>query len=75
MAEPIKCPHCGESYYQEGMSTCTCMYYPPIYKDGVNINPDRNIHTTYCHCLACGKEFIITSRYGEETKVSKCEKD
>ena len=55
-----KCPHCGESYYTENFSTRTCVYYPPIYKDGVNINPDRNIHTTYCTCMNCGKEFSFT---------------
>ena len=52
-----KCPHCGESYYYEKYSTTTCLYCPPIYKDGVNINPDHNTTTTYCHCLNCGKEF------------------
>lgn len=51
------CPHCGESYYMENYSTSTCVYYPPIYKDGVNINPDRNTTTTHCTCMNCGKEF------------------
>lgn len=52
-----RCPHCGESYYMENYSTTTAMYYPPIYKDGVNINPDRNTTTTHCMCMNCGKEF------------------
>lgn len=52
-----RCPHCGESYYQELYSESTCVYYPPIYKNGVNINPDRNTTTTYCHCLNCDKDF------------------
>ena len=51
------CPHCGASYYMENYSTTTAMYYPPIYKDGVNINPDRNKTTTHCTCMNCGKEF------------------
>jgi len=51
------CPHCGESYYMENGSMCTAMYFPPIYKDGVNINPDKNITTTHCTCMACGKDF------------------
>lgn len=55
----IKCPHCGESYYAERYSESTCVYYPPIWKDGVNINPDRNKITTHCKCLNCGKEFDI----------------
>jgi hypothetical protein len=54
------CPHCGESYYMENYNTSTCVYYPPIYKDGVNINPDRNTCTTHCTCLNCGKEFSFT---------------
>ena len=67
----IKCPHCGESYYQEGVTTCTAMYFPPIYKNGVNINPDRNISTTHCKCLACGKFFTVTRRGADEPEVSK----
>ena len=53
----IRCPHCGESYYMVNYSECTAMYFPPIYKDGVNINPDRNITTTHCTCMNCGKGF------------------
>lgn len=52
-----KCPHCGASYYQELYSVSTALYCPPIYKDGVNINPDQNSSTTHCHCLECGKDF------------------
>lgn len=56
----IKCPYCNESYYQEGFTFMTDVYYPPIYKDGVNINPDRNAVTIICHCLSCGKDFFIS---------------
>ena len=55
----IKCPHCGESYYTEMYGYSTAAYYPPIWKDGVNINPGRNKTTTHCKCLNCGKEFDI----------------
>lgn len=51
------CPHCGESYYMENNSMSTCVYYPPIFKNGVNINPNRNTITVNCTCMACGKEF------------------
>ena len=54
-----KCPHCGESYYTELYSTSTTVHYSPIYKNGVNINPDRNKCTTRCRCLNCHKEFEI----------------
>lgn len=57
MLENIKCPNCGESYYMENGSMCTAKYCPPIYKDGVNINPDTNITITHCTCMACGKDF------------------
>ncbi len=55
----IKCPHCGESYYTIEESLSTCVYYPPIIKDGVNINPDRNTTTQYCRCLNCNERFTI----------------
>ncbi len=57
----VKCPKCGESYYMEKYSMTTAAYYPPIYKDGVNINPDRNTTTTECQCLNCGKNFSYKS--------------
>lgn len=55
----LMCPHCGESYYMKLYSTCTAVNYPEIYKDGVNINKDRNTHTTHYQCLICNKEFTI----------------
>lgn len=57
----VKCPHCGESYYMELSSWTTAAYSPPIYKDGVNINPDRNTTTTECECMNCGKHFNYKS--------------
>ena len=59
VASDVKCPHCGVSYYTIKSSESTCMYFAPVMKDGVNINPDRNIHTTHCECLNCHKEFDI----------------
>lgn len=53
----ISCPHCGESYYRENYSTSTALYYPPVYKNGVNVNPDRNAVTIHCTCMNCGKDF------------------
>ena len=61
----IRCPQCGATYYKERYSVCTAMYYPPIYKDGMNINPDGNITTTICLCLNCGENFSYQTRYGE----------
>lgn len=56
---PAVCPHCGASYYTEIYSTSTAVHYPPIYKNGVNINPNQNQTTTLCECMACGKRFSI----------------
>lgn len=56
---PAVCPHCGASYYIELYSTSTAVHYPPVYKDGVNINPNQNQTTTLCECMACGKRFSI----------------
>ena len=59
--ENVRCPHCGESYYEELYSTRTSVYYPPIYKDSININPDRNTTTTNYYCLNCGKDFSYSN--------------
>ncbi len=54
------CPHCGDSYYMENYGITTAVYYPPIYKDGVNINPDRNKTSVNCTCMNCHKDFSFT---------------
>lgn len=56
----LKCPYCGGLYYMDcgGYTTAAC--YPPIWKDGVNVNPDRNRTTTTYRCLDCGKDFTTT---------------
>lgn len=50
----IKCPNCGAKYFEVGPSCCTTVYYTPIIKDGVNINPDRNKSYTTYTCCECG---------------------
>ena len=61
----IKCPNCGASHYSEGPSMRTAVYYPPVWKDGVNTNPDRNTTTTKAHCYECNYDFIIKECAGE----------
>lgn len=51
------CPHCGKSYYAEQYSTRTLLGWTPIYMNGMLINRDPNVTTTYCHCLSCGRDF------------------
>lgn len=65
MDTTIKCPYCGESYYTEKYNVITAMYYPPIYKNGVNINPDRNITTHTCQCINCNNVFSYRTQLGE----------
>lgn len=61
----IVCPNCGESYYAEKYSTRTAVYYPAIWKDGVNQNPDGNVTTTYCECINCHYAFYYKVQYGK----------
>jgi len=60
--ELVKCPRCGESYYQEDYSTCTCIGWAPIYKNGVLINENPNVSTTHCTCLNCGNHFTYSNK-------------
>lgn len=60
----IRCPHCGESYYQIDFSYSTLVYYTPIYKDGVKINTQKNKIAYSCTCMNCGIKFGFTE--GEE---------
>jgi DNA-directed RNA polymerase subunit RPC12/RpoP len=57
----IKCPNCGSTHFMIGQSSMTCVYYPPIIKDGININPDRNKTTTSYTCCECGKDWTETT--------------
>lgn len=52
--ENVKCPKCGAKYFEVGPSYCTAVYYPPIIKDGVNINPNHNKSITTYLCCECG---------------------
>lgn len=61
--ELIYCPHCGASYYRIAYDSRTCMYYLPIIKDGVNINPDKNKVMIRYTCMNCGKDFEVTEKY------------
>lgn len=69
----FKCPHCGKSHYSCEGGITTAMYYVPVYKDGVNVNPDGNITTYQCKCMECGTEFSVQVRYGEviEIRITK----
>lgn len=70
----IVCPNCGESYYTEKYSTRTAVYYPAVWKDGVNQNPDGNVTTTYCECINCHYSFSYKEQYGKIIEVTLGEK-
>lgn len=58
--ENVRCPNCGESYYEHLYTTSTLAYYPMTYKDGVLINENKNERVSHCHCLNCNKQFSYT---------------
>lgn len=60
----LKCPYCGSSHYIDYGGYTTTVCYSPVWKDGVNVNPDRNITTTTYKCLDCGKEFVTNNAFG-----------
>lgn len=66
----VACPNCGENYYVEKYSTRTAMYYPAVWKNGVNENPDGNVTTTYCECLNCHYDFCYKEQYGKVLGVT-----
>ena len=48
----------------------TAAYYPPIYnKNGVNINPDRNVTTSYVYCEYCKKKWRKEAILGNSTYI------
>lgn len=67
------CPHCGQSYFTMGLTFTTLACYVPVYKDGVNINPDRNITTTEYMCCNCGKQYIVKTQLGEIIEIKEKE--
>lgn len=65
----INCPNCGKSYYAEHYSMTTALGWTPVYKDGVEINGNPNITTTYCTCCNCKHDFHYEEQYGEIIKI------
>ena len=52
----VPTPRTGSNY-----GTSTAMYFPPQYnEEGININPDRNIHTQSYQCNKCGKGYSVS---------------
>ena len=55
------CPTCKYPTQRiGGLSSVTDSYYPPSYnEEGINTNPDRNIHTHYYQCMGCSSHYTI----------------
>ena len=55
------CPHCSKPTKREDRGRfVTASYYPPIYdENGVNTNPDKNIHTKVYKCIECQQVYTI----------------
>lgn len=52
------CPICKKPTIRTiNTSISTCAYYPPIYNNGVNINPNQNICDAIYKCLECNSEY------------------
>lgn len=62
----LKCPKCNSTGpLSQGASMTTTVYYPPVWENGVNINPDGNITRTEFICEKCGCKFSARFKHGE----------
>lgn len=53
---------------ENGASSTTSAYYPPVYdKQGNNTNPDMNITTHHRRCLSCGRTWTESVQNGKTT--------
>ena len=73
--EGWKCPECRKNHFQESARCTTLAYYQPIYKDGVNINPDRNAISYIRHCLECNSRWLIRGNVHDGYGVSECKNE
>ena len=68
----LKCPKCDSTGpLTEHYSTRTAVYYPPVWENGVNLNPDGNVTTTLYTCGKCGFNFSAQYQYGKLINLSR----
>lgn len=65
----FECPNCHSHKYIDHGTAATLAYYIPIYENGVNINPDKNIYNTAVECCKCHHRYIISHQYGREDEI------
>lgn len=72
MNKIIHCPYCGASHYFERYAVSTCVYWTPIWKNGILQNADTNPNetTVYCHCCECSADFSYTKGVEEYDRYS-----
>ena len=62
----LKCPKCNSTGpLIQGVSMTTNVYYPPVWENGININPDGNITRTEFICEKCGCKFSARFKHGK----------
>lgn len=61
----INCPNCGKSHYVQHYSTTTALGWVQEYENGIPLNSNPNVSTTYCTCCECNHDFFYTEQYGE----------
>lgn len=57
-----KCPNCGKSHYSVGGSTRKLIFFKLIFKDGVDISPDRDVTITELNCFECGHKWMTSGK-------------
>lgn len=67
-------PDCaGNCRFMNSPMMTTCAYYAPVYdKNGVNVNPDRNITSYTTVCLTCNERWDVSEQCGKTTFTKKC---
>lgn len=65
----VKCPKCSASRCIERGTVETLISWPLIYEDDKLILIDPNIYTTSYKCLACGQEFDVIRKEGQDPKI------
>ncbi len=68
------CPECGSDHHSGcGLGFRTAAYFEPVYKGGVNINPDGNTTTSTITCHACDVSHQRVRGHGMEDRLTKIE--
>lgn len=71
MATFPSCDTGAKCAFAVGPGVSTAAYYPPVYdRNGVNMNPDRNLVEQDVRCVTCGKQWTRRSKVGDVSYVA-----